>query len=426
MRIRLQLRPIAVVLGAGLMVVALPGIAGASVAHPAVVSANPAGSTPNLVDGGGVANAEVLALEQSGSTIFAGGTFRTVRPAGTQSNIARNNIMSFGATTGVLTSFAPNFNGPVWAVRASGGSLYVGGEFTTVNGRARRALAKINATTGALDTSFQPPLPSGRVTEIRLVGGRLIVSGTFPKKLVALNPLTGANTGYLNLGISGSVASNAGTTEVYKFAVNPAATRLVALGNFTTVSGQQRYRAFMVNLGATAALSAWYYQPLMNLCRAESIPDYMRDVDFSPDGSYFVFVSTGFIPRPGRIGRDLCDATTRFETANLAPTLPTWINYTGGDTLHSVAVTGAAVYVQGHQRWLDNPNGADFAGPGAKSRPGIGAINPGTGLALSWNPTKSRDVGGKDFLVTAAGLWVASDGRYFAGEQRWGIAFCPL
>ncbi len=83
-------------------------------------------------------------------------------------------------------------------------------------------------------------IPFGRVTEIRLVNGRLLVSGTFPKKLMALNPSTGADTGYINLPITGTVASNAGSTEVYKFAVNPAGTRLVGLGNFTSVGGQDR------------------------------------------------------------------------------------------------------------------------------------------------------------------------------------------
>ncbi len=53
----------------------------------------------------------------------------------------------------------------------------------------------------------------------------------------------------------------------------------------------------------------------------------------------------------------LCDSVSRFETNNLDPTAPTWINYSGGDSLKSVAVTGAAVYVQGHSRWLNNPYG---------------------------------------------------------------------
>jgi hypothetical protein len=88
--------------------------------------------------------------------------------------------------------------------------------------------------------------------------------------------------------------------------------------------------------------------------------------------------------------------------------------------------TGAAVYVQGHQRWLDNPLGQNFAGPGAVPREGIGAIDPTSGKALAWNPGKTRGVGGKDLLATTSGLWVGSDGAYFDGEFRSRIAFCPL
>ena len=84
------------------------------------------------------------------------------------------------------------------------------------------------------------------------------------------------------------------------------------------------------------------------------------------------------------------------------------------------------MYVQGHNRWLDNPEGANTAGPGAVSRPGIGAINPKTGMARAWNPVKPAAQGGQDFLVTKAGLWVVSDSKRFHGEYHHGIAFVPL
>jgi len=416
-----------------LLVVALVGTAfplaaSASIAHPTVVSANPANFTPNVQDDAVVANAAVYALNQSGSTMYAGGTFRTVRNAARTVAYTRYNLMAFDATTGAMRSFAPVLNAPVWGVATSGNALYVAGEFTTVNGVARRGLVKLDGTTGAVDPAFNAAFPSGKGREVRLVGGRLLVSGSFPKRLVALNPATGADTGYVNAGISGSVASNAGPTEVYRFAVNPAGTRLVGIGNFTSVGGQSHWRAFMLNLGTTSAtVNAWNYLPLRNLCASTSLPDYLKDVDFSPDGAYFVFISTGYVPATtAQIGTAICDAAARFETNVAAPSKPTWINYTGGDTLHSVAATGAAVYVQGHQRWLDNPYGRDFAGPGAVSRKGIGAINPTTGKALSWNPGKDQGVGGKDFYASPSGLWVGSDGRYFAGEYRQGVAFCPL
>ncbi len=403
-----------------------PVPAGASIALPGVVSPDPANFTPNVKDEG-VSHSAVFALAESGGILYAGGRFQTVTDAVGTTSYLRENLMGFSATDGTMTSFAPDVNGQVWAIEPSGTSLYIGGTFTTVNGVPRQGVAKIDAATGALDPTFNASLPSGNVTQIRLVNGKLIVGGTFPKKLAALDPTTGADTGYIDLSIQGSVASNAGPTGLYRFTVDPAGTHLVAVGNFTTVAGQKRSRAFMADLGTTSVtLDPWYYQPLSNMCASSRRPAYLRDVDFSPDGSYFVMVSTGYVPKKGGIGRDVCDAAARFETNIAAPQVPTWLNYTGGDTLLSVAVTGSAVYVQGHQRWLDNPDGRDSAGPGAVSRPGIGAIDPVTGKALSWNPTKTRAVGGKDLLTTAAGLWVGSDGQRFRGEYRDNIAFCPL
>jgi hypothetical protein len=419
-----------VAIASGAVVLALVAVptTEASISHAGVVSANPANFTPNVEDDAVVANAAIYAFAQVGDTMFAGGAFRKVTNAARTETYTRYNFMGFSAASpGTIRPIAPQFDGPVWALQASGSSLYVGGGFTQVNGTAHRALVKLDAATGALDPTFNPMIRSGNITEIRLVGGRLIVGGTFPKKLAALNPTTGADTGYISLGITGSVASNAGPTKIYRFAVNPAGDRLVAIGNFTSVASEPRRQAFMARLGASATLSPWHPPALDLPCTATGIPVYLKDVDFSPDGSYFVFASSGNVPRSSDIGKAVCDAGSRFETADeTSLAKPTWINYTGGDTLHSVAATGAAVYVQGHQRWMDNPFGKDYAGPGAVSRPGIAALDPVTGKALSWNPTKTRGVGGKEFLATSAGLWVGSDGRRFAGEYRSGIAFCPL
>jgi hypothetical protein len=94
--------------------------------------------------------------------------------------------------------------------------------------------------------------------------------------------------------------------------------------------------------------------------------------------------------------------------------------------VHSVIVTGAAVYVQGHFRWLNNPQGVDSAGPGAVNRRGIGAIDPVTGLALAWNPAEPARQGGQDLLATTSGLWAMSDTLRFNNKYHRGIAFVPL
>ncbi|HMJ76181.1 MAG TPA: DUF4214 domain-containing protein, partial [Iamia sp.] len=122
----------------------------------------------------------------------------------------------------------------------------------------------------------------------------------------------------------------------------------------------------------------------------------------------------------------LCDSATRWETIDDGTATPTWVNWTGGDSLTSVAVTGAAVYVAGHNRWLDNPKGTDTAGPGAVVRTGIGALSPTTGKALSWNPGRERGLVAPRLVATAEGLYVLSDSDKFAGEYHPRITYLTL
>jgi len=149
----------------------------------------------------------------------------------------------------------------------------------------------------------------------------------------------------------------------------------------------------------------------------------MRDVDIAPDGSYFVIATTGAY----RAG-SLCDTASRWELGRTGPgQQPTWVDYTGGDTLYSVAITGPAVYVGGHQRWLNNPLRSGSAGPGAVAREGIAALDPRNGLPLLWNPGRDRGVGVFALVSTPEGLWIGSDtdriGRY---EYHGKLAFMPV
>jgi hypothetical protein len=356
--------------------------------------------------------------------MYAGGRFEEVTNASRSHRFDRMNLMAFDARTGAMhRSFAPRVSGDVWAIVATKRFVYVGGAFSTVNGVDRHAIAKLDRSTGRVIARFHPRLGGGRVTEMAMVRHKLIVAGSFPRKIIALNRRTGANTGYIKLAVTGNVGD--GATQIFRFSINPAKSRLVGIGNFTSVGGKSRTRAVMLNLGRqSTGVNDWYYQPFEHRCRGSRL-NYVQDVDFSPSGSFFVVVSTGWVPLSGGINRDVCDVAARFETAVKHPARPTWMNYTGGDTLHAVAVTGAAVYAQGHQRWFNNPQGVDSAGPGAISRPGIAALRPGNGAVLNWNPTKTRAVGGRELLATKRGLWVGSDGAQFNHERRDNLAFCP-
>ena len=149
----------------------------------------------------------------------------------------------------------------------------------------------------------------------------------------------------------------------------------------------------------------------------------MGDVDIAPDGSYFVIATTGAYRADS-----LCDTASRWELGRTGSgQQPTWVDDTGGDTLYSVAITGPAVYVGGHQRWLNHALRSGSAGPGAVAREGIAALDPRNGLPLLWNPGRDRGVGVFALVSTPEGLWIGSDtdriGRY---EYHGKLAFMPV
>ncbi|PSK66573.1 hypothetical protein B0E53_01452 [Micromonospora sp. MH33] len=398
-------------------------------AHSTVVGANPADWTPHALDG------TVYRILQIGNRVYLAGSFTKVRNAGQTAQLAMPRLLAIDATTGRIdTTFRPVVNGTVKALAASpdGRSLYLGGAFTTVNGVAAPRVARVDAATGARVAGFAPAALNNQVNDMRLVGNRLILGGAFQtvggvtrRALAALNATTGAADASVNLRIEGPRKTTSGATAPVKIEaldVSADGRRLVFVGNFSSVAGVARHQLAVANLTDTGAtLSGWStlrYQPQC----AASMPTYLRGVDISPDGTWFVAVTTG-AAFPGT----LCDAASRFEFGTeTGGKQPTWVNYTGGDTLLSVAITGAAVYVGGHQRWLDNPYGRNSAGAGAVSRPGIGAIHPTTGKALAWNPTKDRGVGTAELYATDRGLWVGSDTVTVAGEYHARVAFLPL
>ena len=414
---------------AGALVLAAVSVAltpaAADTPHPAVVSDNPANYTPALVEVGGQPKPIADAIAVAGNTVAVGGRFTQVSQGGTTYD--RQNLVLFNADDGQVR--APlDANNRVWAAASSGNWIYVGGQFTSIGGTNKRSIARINATTGQVDPGFTSAV-RGRVN-VLVVGsnGRLYAGGSFAAKLVALDPVTGRNTGTFNLSIADQLPNSWGSVSILGMAVNPAGTRLVASGNFMTVAGEARSRLFVANIsGAQATLDPWYYERFASRCSSDHPRRiaYLQGVDFSPDGQHFSVAATGQISRSGDRFETVCDGIGRFSMNDDSE--PEWINYTGGDSVWAVSDTGSAVYAQGHFQWLDNPFGwASRDGGGAARRLGIGAIDPQTGLALPWAPEKRAQIGGRALVATSAGLWVGSDSNQFNGEPRRGIAFAPL
>ena len=441
------------------LVLTAVGVADASdFEHTTVVSTNPVDWTPDLVEVSGQPKPVAYSIAEAGNQMVVGGRFSRVEQNPGTTQYDRSNVVAFGATDGVINkTFAPNVNGEVWSVLSEGTSVYIGGNFTTVNGVASAAVAKLDLATGALDSSFKSPFKGGRVSDMAMQDGNLVLAGTFPRRLMSVNPNTGGVTNYIptSLTVTGKLvgANNApsDSPQVFKFDISSDGQHLVAVGNFTDVQGQPRPRVFMLDLTtAGATLSSWNYEPLAEPCTStrRNAISYIQDVDFAPNSQWFALAAFGFMYQGydlpindagNRRWYQICDAVARFETSSLNPTQPTWINYSGGDSIKSVAVTGAAVYVQGHSRWLENPYGRDFKNDGGKDRLGGGAISPNPGgyaragdlhavpsAALDWNPNMPQQSGGYQVLPTAAGVWFVTDGARFNGEYHRGIRFAPL
>ena len=121
----------------------LVGSSAASVEQPDVVSVNPANYTPDIIDSGPGPKPRVDSIDQRQHTIYAGGVFDTVVDVDGR-RYTRSHLMAFGAASGLLRqSFRPRLNGFVSAVEATRGGIYVGGDFTKVNGVRRPALVKL-------------------------------------------------------------------------------------------------------------------------------------------------------------------------------------------------------------------------------------------------------------------------------------------
>ncbi len=402
-----------------------PAAAAQTVAQPAIVSDNPSGFTPNVLDG------KVNVFAQVGNLIVAGGSFTQVQASSGGATLSRSNLVAFNATTGAISStFTPNVAGEVYDLEpaADGTSVYVVGSFTQVNSSTSSRVARLDVGTGQKVAGFSPPSVNSVVKNVDLVGGQLLIGGSFSTvggqtrtALASLNPSTGALTSFANLAFADPL--NGGARQVLKMAVAPDGSRLVVIGNFTHIQGQDRAFIAMIDLTSpTATLANWSTSFYTNTCN-KVFDTYMRDVDFSPDSSYFVVSTTGAYG-----GSEApCDVISRWETgATGSGQQATWRDYTGGDTTYAVAITGAAVYVGGHMRWLNNPYAGDQPGPGAVSREGIAALDPVSGLPLSWNPGRARGVGVFDILATSTGIWVGSDTDRIGGETHRKIAFFPL
>ena len=435
----------------------LTQVSAASVARKASVSGSPATGTPALASTG--ATEQVRQLVQCGSTMYTVGSFTEISQGG--QIFDRNNIFSFDAVAPyTMTSWNPDVNGIVNSIAFNGTSCsnaFIGGKFSSVGDTAAKNIAKVSTTTGAVVTAFAHSA-NGQVETLLGAKGHILVGGYYTsingdgsdQYMTSLNATTGKDDGFIQLNISGNyefpgVSQN--STRIYNQALDPSKSLDLVMGVFTSVGGLPRQQIFMLNLATTPATVTGWTSPQWDGSDGESSPHdpngypyesatnepfYVRAAAWSPDGQTIYISDTGYTPYGYPTGATprygLCDAAAAFPSTQTS-VLDSWINYTGCDSLYSVAADASTAYFAGHERWSQNADDCDAAGPGAVNAPGFEGLSPTNG-ALTFNPTRSRGLGADDLLLTSAGLWIASDnsdGSQMCGGVNGlaGICFLP-
>ena len=439
-----------------------------ALAQTGPVSPTPVAGTPTLVATG--ITEEIRQLADCGGNMYAVGTFTQISGwnGSTTQTFTRNRIFRFSDTSPFMVdpTWDPNVNGTVNTIAFNGSNCntaYIGGQFTTVGGATAKNIAAVDTTTGALVPGFKDNA-GGQVETILAVNGHLLVGGFFKgingstadPYYASLNPGTGKDDGFVHLGISGHIqfpGVKSNSTEVFNQQLSHGGSLVLVEGDFTSVGGQNRRQIFMIDVsGTTATLTGWTSpqfdgsDPNGTLkpndkyfnCGA-SHPFYVHAAAWSPDDSEIYLADTGVKPILWNgtfpmVG--MCDAAAAFP-ATQTQVFPDWIAYDGCDSLYSVAADDSAVYVSGHNRWFNNQNQCNKAGPGAIPAPGLAGLTPGpAGGSLILNSagtaglySRSRGHGSDDMVITSAGLWIASDnfgGKTSCGGQAGFSGLCYL
>jgi large repetitive protein len=225
------------------------------------------------------ANGVVYALATaSNGRVVVGGTFTQLRPptGGTGTAVNRSALAVLNAETGAPESCALNvaYSGGTPTVRSlvaspDGNTVYVGGNFTSINGVSVTRVAAINPATCAV-TSFRAPSVSSTVYAMALSGSRLYLAGAFTsvggqarQKFAAVS--TTSNSTVLPWVANAGLIDRATTVTAdgRALTVSPDGTRVVVGGEFDTINGQDSHSIAVVN-SATGANVRNYPAPFIH------------------------------------------------------------------------------------------------------------------------------------------------------------------
>ena len=281
----------------------------------------------------------VKSFAQIGNVVYVGGKFRQVQHGIGSPPVTQSYLAAFDRDTGEwISTFHPVIDGPVWKLKASpdGSKLFVGGEFTNVNGVANTAgLAALDPATGAPVSdwvaSTQWPNGSNDVRAMDIQGDWLYLGGSFTR-------------------ISGGATDFVGPINVGRLA----------------------------RVRLSDGRPDWTWTPTVNSA--------VWDLDASNQGDRVYAVGTfdqlnGATLSPTKLV--VVDTTTGAAVPGLKPYVQNVVN---SDENTSVLEVGDKVYVGGAQHFLHQYERSDFT----LDRSHIARSPGGDFQAIAYNPTDQK------------------------------------
>ena len=346
------------------------------------------------------ANAAVLAMALSGSVLYVGGNFSTV------DGQARNNIAALDSTATsapYYTTWDPDTSDAVRTLVLSGsGTLFIGGDFTSVNNngtpKTRRYLAEISlAADTDNDAGWDPDADGAVHTMLLSNSGTVFVGGDFTNINENATPKSRNHLAEIDTiadtdNATGWDPGASGTiTAVNTMTLSPGGTTVYVGGEFSTVGNASRNNIAELN-GTTGVATAWN-------------PD--------ADGAVLSLALSGKSPNTLFVGGDFLLINNRnrsrlaeidLQTANAG----TWAR-SAEDKVHALAMSddGAVVFA-----------GGEFVSAGGQLRNNLAAVDTGTGAATGFNP----DVNGivRTMTITSSGgtLYIGGDFTLVSAQAR--------
>jgi hypothetical protein len=297
----------------------------------------------------------------SGTTVYAGGSFTSV------GGKARFYLAELDASTGAITSWARDTDGPVYALAKSGTTIYIGGSFSTIDNQPRNNLAAYNLGDGSINP--WDPEPDAEVYALAIGGTKVYVGGNFsnigsqsPQEirnyLAALDATTAVATAW----------DPEPDAEVHALLVS--GDTVYVAGNFYFIGPQMR--TFLAAVNASGDATSWDPEP-DNVVNALALSGNTLYVG----GDFNAIGNPQFSLQPVR---NYIAALNTLDNGSATSWDPD-VQAEGSAAVWALAVSGTTVFA-----------GGNFSSIGLDARNNIAALDSETGFALPWDPNANSTV----------------------------------